>query len=307
MNRLGQTDLLVSRLCFGTLTIGPFQRNLPVAEGAGIIREAFERGVNFFDTAEIYENYPYLKEGLKKIRDRAIIATKTYAYTREMAEKSLRLALEGLGSDHVDLFLLHEQESEDTIRGHREAFEYLLEAKEKGFVRAVGISTHSVKGVLGALSFPEIEVIHPLFNRDGLGILDGGAEEMLAAIRAAHKAGKGIYSMKALGGGHLSGEASEALSFVLEKPEISSIAVGIGDRNDLDDTLSIFEGKQPPLRQGRQRSLSIEDYCRGCGACVAACPQGALALREGKAVLVGECVLCSYCARVCPDFCLKVF
>lgn len=303
---LGSTGIMVSRLCFGTLTIGPFQRNLPLAEGAALVREALDRGVCFFDTAEYYDNYPYLKEGLKGVREKAVVATKTYAYSREMALMSLEKARQELDTDYLDLFLLHEQVSELTIRGHWEAFETLLEAKEKGLVRAVGISTHSVQGVLGALQFPEVEVIHPLFNMEGIGILEGGMPEMRAAIRRAHAQGKGIYGMKALGGGHLSGKAVEALSFVLSEPSIDAVAVGIGDRSDLADTLAIFEGKAPSSRH-RPRQLEIEDYCEGCGRCVEACPQGALVLEGGKATLRGECVLCSYCARVCPDFCLKVY
>jgi aryl-alcohol dehydrogenase-like predicted oxidoreductase len=66
--KLGKTEIEVSRLCFGGLTVGPLQANLPLMQGADVIREAFERGVNFIDTAELYETYPYIKEALKSFK-----------------------------------------------------------------------------------------------------------------------------------------------------------------------------------------------------------------------------------------------
>ena len=83
---------------------------------------------------------------------------------------SVEKALKELGRDYIDIFMLHEQESILTIKGHWEAIEYLIEAKEKGIVRAIGISTHHVEGVMGAASVPEIDVIHPLVNIAGIGI-----------------------------------------------------------------------------------------------------------------------------------------
>ena len=80
--KLGNTNIEVSRLCFGSLTMTPFQANLTVKEGAHLIEYAYNQGINFLDTAEIYENYGYIKEALKGIkREDYIIASKTYAYT----------------------------------------------------------------------------------------------------------------------------------------------------------------------------------------------------------------------------------
>ena len=103
--QLGNTGIEVSRLCFGSLTMTPFQANLSVREGAYLIEYAFDKGINFIDTAEIYENYDYIKTALKNInREDFHIATKTYAYTKEMAAKSLDLALKQLGTDYIDIF-----------------------------------------------------------------------------------------------------------------------------------------------------------------------------------------------------------
>ena len=143
--KLGNTNIEVSRLCFGSLTMTPFQANLTVKEGAHLIEYAYNQGINFLDTAEIYENYGYIKEALKGIkREDYIIASKTYAYTEEMAKNSIELALKEIGTDYIDIFMLHEQESVHTIRGHYDAIKYFLKAKDQGKIRAFGISTHKV-------------------------------------------------------------------------------------------------------------------------------------------------------------------
>ena len=144
---LGRTGLRVSRLCFGVLTMGPLQADLPLAEGAALLKYAVEQGVNFFDTAEIYDSYHYLKQLLCCCPDKdLVITTKSYSVTAEEMKASLEKARQELDRDYIDIFLLHEQESALTIRGHRAALDYLIEAKEKGLVRAVGISTHRIAG-----------------------------------------------------------------------------------------------------------------------------------------------------------------
>ena len=108
-----------------------------------------------------------------------------------------------LDRDKLDIFLLHEQESALTIKGHYEALEFLLEERAKGNLGAIGISTHAVAGVMAAADLPEIDVIHPIINRYGHGIIDGSRDDMLQAIEYAAAQGKGLYGMKALAGGCL--------------------------------------------------------------------------------------------------------
>ena len=89
--KLGNTNIEVSRLCFGSLTMGPLQTNLSPAEGGELLLYGFENGINFIDTAELYETYKHIKHALKYWdRDKVIIATKSYAYSRETAENSLK-------------------------------------------------------------------------------------------------------------------------------------------------------------------------------------------------------------------------
>ena len=311
--KLGNTNIEVSRLCFGSLTISPLQTNQSYKEGGDLLLYGFENGINFVDTAELYENYKHIGHALKHWdRSKIIIATKSYAYSENTAENSLKKALKEMNTDYVDLFLLHEQESEHTIRGHYEAIEYFLKMKERGYIRGVGLSTHTITAVKGALKYKEIEVVHPIVNINGLGIQDGTIEDMLCALNDAHNSGKGIYGMKPLGGGNLLKDFQQCFDFVLDLPILDSIAVGMQSKEEVDVNIAIFEGREINRLSlekigAKKRKLLISEWCQGCGICVEHCNQNALRLVNGQATVdYSKCVLCGYCSKYCPHFCIKV-
>lgn len=285
---------------------------MPPERAASLLRRAYDLGVNFVDTAEIYDNYEPIRLSLRGVSQPVVVATKSYASDAAGMRASLERARRGLDRDRIDLFLLHEIESAATLRGHRGALDYLVEARARGLVGAVGISTHAVAGVRAGYAEPEVDVIHPLINLRGLGIRDGGAEEMSEAIAIAASMGRGIYAMKILAGGHLGSQAAEAFAYVRNLPGIAALAVGIQNEEELLVDLAYCLGEDPPAAAlakvgGRPRRLFVESWCSGCGVCVARCPFGALALENGRlAVREGRCVRCGYCAAACANMCLKV-
>ncbi|ADL08108.1 aldo/keto reductase [Thermosediminibacter oceani] len=309
---LGKTGIKVSRLCFGTLTLGPLQANFSAEKGADLICKAVDLGVNFLDTAEFYQNYPHICLAIKKSGRDLVVATKSYAYTYQGMRESVEKARKALDRDVIDIFMLHEQESRLTLKGHREALEYLIDAKEKGIIRATGVSTHTVEVVLAAAGMDEIDVIHPIVNYKGIGIKDGTVNDMIEAIKKAYENGKGIYGMKCLGGGNLVGVKKEAFKFILGLPYLHSVAVGMKSEHEIVANILTFEGKDVPeelerLISSEKRRLLIEDWCEGCGRCVEKCGFNALSLEEGRAVVNSErCTLCGYCGGVCPEFCIKI-
>ncbi|MDD2457647.1 MAG: aldo/keto reductase [Eubacteriales bacterium] len=328
---LGQTGIEVSRLCYGSLTLGPAQANLSPERGGELLAHAFARGVNFVDTAELYETYPHIRAALRTVATPPVIASKCYAYDRETARRSFEQARLALDLDVIDLFLLHEQETTLTLDGHREAFAYFHEQKEKGLIRAIGISTHAVEPVRALTQarlglgdalwrdldiglYREADVIHPMLNWRGLGLIDGTAEEMVAATREAAAAGLGLYGMKMLGGGHFLQDFDTALAFALAQDQVAAYAVGMQSEAEIDMNVALFSGlpvdpADLAATRRRSRRLVVSDWCTGCGACVDHCASQALSLTgpDGKVqVDPDRCVLCGYCAYACRDFVLKV-
>jgi len=311
-NYLGNTGIKVSKMAFGTLTVSPLQKNMHPSESLPVFMEAFNKGVNFFDTAEGYENYDHLENFLKHVkREDVVISTKTYAYTREMAKASLEKALKEMNTDYVDIFMLHEQMNENTIKGHYEAIEYFIEMKAKGIIKAIGISTHFIEGVKAFNKFDELDVIHPIVNKNGLGICDGDINGMVDALKNLDKS-KGVFGMKPLGGGNLLSEINECFDFVFGLEFLDSIAVGMQNINEVNFNVNKFENKENPKLlieklNFQRRELHIGDWCTGCGKCVDVCQQEALTIVNNQAVVdPDKCTLCGYCSKECYEFCIKI-
>lgn len=312
--KLGNTNLQVSRLCLGSLTMTKSQGNLSKDQAGRLISFAYDQGINFIDTAELYDNYDLISQAFSHVkRENLIITSKTYAYSKEGTRESLNKYLKELKTDYADIFLLHEQESEHTLRGHYEALEELWKLKEKGYIKAIGISTHKIRAVKAARDFKEIDVIHPMTNIDGLGILDGTIEEMLNEIHLAKEAGIGIYAMKVLGGGHLRSRSEEAIKWAVDQEDFDSIALGMQSEDEVLANVKLINRQDLPQDlkdklSKRNRTIDVEEYCVGCGRCRAKCKAGAIEIKNGQAVINRDkCILCSYCASVCPDFYIKVY
>ena len=311
MRTLGRSGLKVSQLCFGTLTMSPLQCGPSPREGADLLVYAYERGVRFLDTADLYGTYPHIRLALKDAPD-YVISTKAYCYDRATAQAALERAFEGVGRDYIDLFLLHAQESLYTLRGHEEALIYLAAQRDKGHIGAVGISTHFCACVRAAPRFGMIDVIHPLINVGGIGIQDGARQDMEQAIADARAQNIGIFAMKPLGGGHLIASSSEALKYAVENPLLDAVALGMQTRQEIDANVAFFDGlpdapEQLEALQHRQRRMMVHDWCEGCVRCAERCRQQAIAIVNGRAVVdQARCVFCGYCAKACPQFCIKV-
>ena len=217
-------------------------------------------------------------------------------------------AREELKRNVIDIFLMHEVRS-GQLALRTGAWQALKDAKEKGLVRAIGLSTHHVDVTRAAAAMPDLDVVFPLINYAGIGIRQGDSfgtkEDMLEAIVECHKAGKGVFSMKAFGGGSLTGHYQEALNYVFSIPEIDSVMIGFGKISEVDDLLSYLEGSMDtsynPDISKKKVYINQED-CEGCGSCKAACPAGAIFYNENGLAEVDheKCLTCGYCSPVCP-------
>lgn len=325
--RLGNTDIYVSRAGFGVLPIGPSQLALPVEKGAQILRYALDHGINFIDTAQYYRTYPYIREALRSTRhecgvgvgtgqvgnvadryDDVIICSKCLYEDYDSMMEAIHEACAELDRSYIDIFLMHEVRSGQLER-RAGAWQALKDAKAQGLVRAIGLSTHHVDVTRAAADMEDLDVVFPLINYAGLGIRKGDSfatrEEMMEAIRACHAAGKGIFSMKAFGGGSLTAHYQEALDYVFSQPEIDSVMIGFGKISDVDDLLSYLDGTMDPAYNpdvSKKKVYINQEDCEGCGSCKAACPAGAIFYNHNGLAEVDhdKCLTCGYCSPVCP-------
>lgn len=306
---LGNTGLEVSIAGFGVLPMGPSQLALPLKEGAEIIRYALKNGINFIDTAQYYRTYPYIKRALElETFDHLVICSKSLEWDYEGMMAAILEAREELGRDVIDIFLMHEVRS-GQLELRCGAWNALKDAKAQGLVRAIGLSTHHVDITHAASTMEDLDVVFPLFNYAGLGIRCGeafaSADEMYEAIKACHAAGKGVFSMKAFGGGNLTAHYQEALDYVYAKPEIDSVMIGFGKISEVDDLLSYLNGSMDksynPDVSKKKVYINQED-CEGCGSCKNTCPAGAIFYNENGLAEVNheKCLTCGYCSPVCP-------
>lgn len=303
----------VSYICYGTLSLSNLQNKDTIENKIKLLNYAYEKGINFLDTAELYDNYNIIKEFIKdKDRETLTIATKSYAYDKKTAEYSVNKALEEMNTDYLDVFMLHEQDNGNNFSGHYEAVERFMKYKESGIIKHFGISTHRVEAVRDSIKFKEIEVVFPILNMKGIGIQDGTALDMINAVSGAKENNKFILAMKIYGGGHLINDAESSFEFVKNIGEVDSIAVGMRTKEEIDANICYLENNELNHKiksklRNQKRTLVIDEWCVGCGKCVKKCKQNALRIVDGKCkVDMTKCVLCSYCAGECTDFYIKI-
>ncbi len=317
IKQLGKTDLYVSELCFGALPMGPLQMGLSVDDGGRLLAKAIDSGVNFIDTAEMYGTYEHICKGIQGRSRDVIINSKSAACDYQTMEKSIRNALAALERDYLDIFLLHgARAGENVFQERAGAWQCLIDYKEKGYLRAIGLATHHVGAAANAAKEKELDVLFPLINKTGIGIMGGGVSEMLASIELCHKVGKGIYAMKALGGGTMLADIPGNIQFVREIPGVVSVALGMVKEKELAMNLKIFNGESlvpedlADCKSGKR--LTILNACVGCGTCVETCHNNALyfdpATPEQKkpSVYQDKCLLCGYCTKACPGFYIRL-
>lgn len=314
-NILGNTGLEVTELCFGALPMGPLQKNMDVKECTEVIAHALKKGINFIDTAQMYRTYDPIREAIKQTGIEPVISTKSTASTYEEMDNAVKEALEKLDRKYIDIFFLHAARAEtDVFEVRKGALECLLDYKKKGIIKAVGISTHNVKVVELAALRDDIDVVFPIVNKKGIGILQGTVGEMIEAIKLCNQKGKGVMLMKVLGGGIMINEFNESLKFARSIEGYHSIAIGMVSKEEVDFNVDYFNGlfdeKRTPSLSGYSKRYSVVDVlCKGCRSCVAVCPGMAMEFDEErkKAYIVQEkCLTCGYCTSACREFAIRV-
>jgi aryl-alcohol dehydrogenase-like predicted oxidoreductase len=245
----GKTGLSVSRLSVGTGTHGwggrSEQTDLGVDELAGLLRLAYDHGVNFWDAADAYGSHPHIFRALQGIpRDEVVIATKASARSAQAVTRDVERFLRELGTDVLDIVLLHFVTRADWPQRHAGAMEALSRAKEQGKVRAVGVSCHGLGPLRAAAETDWAEVVLTRINMAGVN-MGASPSEMVPVIEQLYASGKAVYGMKVLGCGQLVRKARAAIQYVLKLGVVHAITIGISRREHLLENARLVEELAP--------------------------------------------------------------
>jgi len=245
----GKTGLRVSRLAFGTGTHGwggrSDQTDLGVDKLASLLRLAYDHGVNFWDAADEYGSHPHVARALQGIpRHEVVIATKTTSRNAEQVTRDVERFLKELGTDVLDIVLLHCVTQADWPQRYAGAMEALSRAKEQGKVRAVGVSCHGLGALRAAAETAWAEVVLARINMAGVN-MDASPAEVVPVIERMYESGKAVWGMKVLGCGQLAGKARAAIQHVLQLGVVHSIVIGISRREHLLENARLVEELAP--------------------------------------------------------------
>ncbi|WP_313339455.1 aldo/keto reductase [Sedimentibacter sp.] len=314
---LGNTGMEVSVLGFGGI---PIQR-VTQEEATKIILECKNRGINFIDTAQGYTvSEQYIGNALKEAgRENFYIATKAMCHDYDSMKATIESSLKSMQLDYIDLYQIHnvsKMEQFDKSFSENGAIKALLEAKEKGIIKHIGITGHIKEILLKAIERDEIETIQFPYNP----VESQGTELFEQALAK----GIGTIAMKPMAGGAFT-KQKLSLKYIANSNLISVAIPGMDSVEQVIENASAVENLQP-LTQEEMDEIKREvqelgnNFCRRCGYCKP-CPEGidipgvfifeAYVTRYnlpeyGKSkydalpVKATACVRCRKCERKCP-------
>jgi aryl-alcohol dehydrogenase-like predicted oxidoreductase len=237
---LGSTGIKTSRLAMGTGTVGSGHHSNQTALGleglSRLLQNGYDNGLRFFDTADSYGSHPHVADALKHVdRSKATILTKSWARTASEMRADLDRFRKELGTDHLDIVLMHCLTEGDWTTRYRPVMDMLSEAKEKGILRAHGCSCHSIDALRAAAKSPWVEVDLVRINPIG-SHMDADPETVASVTREMRASGKAVVGMKILGQGDLRHRQDDAIRYALGLGTLDAFTIGaesIQEQTDL--------------------------------------------------------------------------
>ena len=253
---LGGTGIKVSRLAIGTGSNGAEQRKRGVSGMVNVFRHAMDRGLCWLETADMYKTHPHVRACLKEVnREKVVVTSKTLSKTAEGVRSDIERFRKELDTDYIDILLFHCMSEPDWPAKMKGPMDALSEAKEKGYVRAVGCSLHVLQSLQAACAEHWGDVYLVRLNPFAVNMDVSKPEdtpEVEKAIETLHKQGKAVYAMKLLGGtdphvgkSRLQGDQIDAsLRFELTRSYLDGFTIGLSREKDIDDIFQRIERVQ---------------------------------------------------------------
>jgi aryl-alcohol dehydrogenase-like predicted oxidoreductase len=256
---LGRTGIKMSRLGQGTGVHGgnrqSDQTRMGFAKLVDLMLHAYDRGVRFFDLADLYGTHLYFREALRSMeREKLAILTKLWwrydgpedqtnlPERRQMAKTALERFRHELTTDYIDIVLLHCLMKPTWNREMQPYMDVLNDEKAKGRIRAVGCSCHNFDAMKRAAETPWVDVILARINmRGGKEVMmDGSREDVEAVLRTAKQNGKAVIGMKIFGEGRLADQREECIKYAQEAGFIDAMTIGFHTPAQIDDVLRLM-------------------------------------------------------------------
>ena len=247
---LGKTSIKVTRLGFGTgMKGGRGESNLTrlgTERCQAVLRHGYDSGIRFFDCADIYGTHPYIIPALKGIpRHEYAIGSKLWVRRRRGApetqgpdaEQTVERFLKELNTDYLDMVLLHCVTDADWNKKFRKQMDTLADLKQKGLIRAHGVSVHSLQALKTCVEEPWVDSVHVRINAYGTK-MDGSCEEVVPVISQIHDAGKGVVGMKLVGEGDFRNSnemLNRSIDYVLNLGCVDNVIVGFESEGEIDN------------------------------------------------------------------------
>ena len=246
--KLGKTGLMVPRLALGTGTHGGNQSSdmtrMGVENWIKVARHAQERGMTFYDAADLYGSHQNVKEILKYVsREKATLLSKIWTRSEKWNQDAPGLTIDRFrketGSEYFDVLLLHCMTNNKWQEEKKPYIEALSLAKQKGIIKSVGLSCHSFDALKIAAEDPWVDVILARINPEGV-IMDASASEVMAVLQKAHDNGKGIIGMKIFGEGRFTEEAQreKSLQYAIGSKNIDCMTIGMNTIEQVDENVN---------------------------------------------------------------------
>jgi aryl-alcohol dehydrogenase-like predicted oxidoreductase len=256
---LGRTGIKMSRLGQGTGVHGgnrqSDQTRMGFAKLVDLMLHAYDRGVRFFDLADLYGTHMYFREALRSMeREKLAILTKLWwrydgpedqtnlPERRQMAKTALERFRHELTTDYIDIVLLHCLMKPTWNEQMQPYMDVLNDEKAKGRIRAVGCSCHNFDAMKQAAETPWVDVILARINmRGGKEVMmDGSREDVEAVLRTAKQNGKAVIGMKIFGEGRLADQREECIKYAQEAGFIDAMTIGFHTPAQIDDVLRLM-------------------------------------------------------------------
>ena|SRR5690242_7806618 len=238
---LGRTGIRTSRLAMGTGTIGgggeSNQTRLGTNPFVKLLLDGYnENGLRFFDTADSYGSHPYVKAAIKQLpRDKVVVMTKSDHRDPKVMRADLDRFRRELGTDYIDILLVHCVTEDDWTTRYRGIMDVLSEAKQKGIIRAHGVSCHSIEALRAAAAASEwVDIDLVRLNPVGAH-MDADSDTVINVVKQMRKGGTGIVGMKILGQGAMRDRPSDAVRFALGSGVLDAFTIGAESQSEQND------------------------------------------------------------------------